>query len=250
MKNYIKGIVGGIVCGMVAAIPWVVVYIYGNMLLSLLAIPIAIGVDFGYRKFKGQIDKKLPMIITVTTILIIVILCLVVIPLVLMTSWDGWTISWDNLVYLYQDDTFRAGILKDLMISILFAFLGIGGVINKIKSEVNPDALSKSPFAIAKKRMEEVKNIIKEEFKEHNAFDKEHAIPKDRLKEIFSSSEYKNSFNNLKLQGIIKKYKGKYYYSIYVDEHPSHRYIGLYFKILLFIVILVFWGLMLSLLLR
>lgn len=42
MKNYVLGILGGLLGGIVAAIPWVLMYVYGGYILSILAALIAL----------------------------------------------------------------------------------------------------------------------------------------------------------------------------------------------------------------
>ena len=41
--NYLTGIIGATIGGFIATIPWVLAYVYGNMMLSLLAVLIAAG---------------------------------------------------------------------------------------------------------------------------------------------------------------------------------------------------------------
>ena len=35
-KNYVLGIIGGLIGGFIASNPWILMYVYGNMILSLL----------------------------------------------------------------------------------------------------------------------------------------------------------------------------------------------------------------------
>ena len=43
-NNYVKGILGGFLGGLIATIPWILMYVYGNLILEILTIVIAIGV--------------------------------------------------------------------------------------------------------------------------------------------------------------------------------------------------------------
>ena len=63
--NYITGIIGSIIGGAIAAIPWVFVYVKCNMILSVLAILIALGALKGYEIFKGKVTKALKPIVII-----------------------------------------------------------------------------------------------------------------------------------------------------------------------------------------
>ena len=136
MKKYVLGILGGLICGLVAALPWILVYIFGEMILSLLAIPIAIGVNWGYRKFGGTVDKKLPIIIIVISLLIVLLVCFVILPLG-MLAYYSYDVSLSNLTLLYGNSEFVGAIMKDSLFSIVFAILGISGIVSKVRNEVN-----------------------------------------------------------------------------------------------------------------
>ena len=47
-KKYLPGIIGALLGGLIASIPWILMYVYGEMMLSLLAIIIALGALKGY----------------------------------------------------------------------------------------------------------------------------------------------------------------------------------------------------------
>lgn len=135
MKNYVFGILGGLVAGFIAAVPWVLMYVYGNFILSILAAVIASGFLFGYRKCKGPINKSTPWVIGIASVVIVIITTLVIIPLLTLGK-EGFDASFDNLQILYQSSEYVSAITKDLIISIIFTFLGIGGVLGKIKDEI------------------------------------------------------------------------------------------------------------------
>jgi len=136
MKNYVLGIIGALIGGLVATIPWVLIYIYGNMMLSALAIIIAWAALKGYRLFKGKEDKRLPLIITIVSIISVAVATLVIIPLVLLNN-EGFQPSFYNLRLLYQSGDFVWSIMKDFIIAIVFTILGISGTVKKIKQQVN-----------------------------------------------------------------------------------------------------------------
>ena len=47
--SYLTGILGAIVGGAIATIPWILVYVYGEMMFSILAALIAAGELYGYK---------------------------------------------------------------------------------------------------------------------------------------------------------------------------------------------------------
>ena len=132
-NNYLQGIVGAIIGGLIATIPWILVYVYGKMLFFFLAMLIALGAYRGYTLFKGKITKKTPIIIAIISFALVIIATLVIIPIWLMAK-EGVVINIDNFKAVYSNSNFVSAIIRDLVISILFTFLGIGGVISNIKN--------------------------------------------------------------------------------------------------------------------
>lgn len=133
--SYVLGIIGAFVGGMVATVPWILMYVYGQMILSLLAIIIGLCSFYGYKLCKGKMSKKVPIIITVISLLSVSIATFVIIPLLLLEK-EGFTVTMDNLEILYDSSEFTGALIKDYVISLIFTFLGISGVIAKIRGEV------------------------------------------------------------------------------------------------------------------
>ena len=211
MKKYVLPIIAGFLCGLVASLPWLLVYMYGNMIVAILAIPIALGVEFGYRKLNGERNKKLPIIIAVITIVDIIILCSICIPAAIIAR-EGYPITIFNFRMLYSNSEFMRALLGDLVVSVAFGILGIGGVIGKIKREVDPESAKKMDDMVSK--FESDKQKIIDCFIENSAINKESAISVDKINLVIESDKaLKAAFNNLKITSIIRKYKGKYYYS-------------------------------------
>ncbi len=138
-NSYLTGIIGGLIGGFVASIPWVLMYVYGDMILSLLAILIAIGVLMGYQLCKGKVDKKLPIIIIIISLLCITVSTLFVIPMLLLAQ-DGFEMSLANLGKLYAYNQFSEAIMKDYIISVIFTIMGISGVVSNVKKQINAGA--------------------------------------------------------------------------------------------------------------
>ena len=135
-KSYFMGIIGALLGAFVATIPWILLYIYGNMMLSILAFVIGYGALYGYKLFHGVVDKNTSWIITMVSLISVTIATLVVIPLWILHN-NGYVISFENLSNLYTMSAFKSAILRDFVISIVFTLLGISGVISKIKQEVS-----------------------------------------------------------------------------------------------------------------
>lgn len=135
-KNYILGVIGALLGGIIATIPWILMYIYGNMMFSALAIIIGWCSLKGYKLLKGPDTKYLPLIITTVSIVSVSLATLIIIPLALLYK-EGFEASFSNLQLLYQANEFLGGILKDFVIAVVFTILGISGIIKSLKSQYN-----------------------------------------------------------------------------------------------------------------
>ena len=216
-SKYVLGTIGALIGGFIAAIPWILVYVFGNMIWSLLAIFIAVGALKGYQIFKGTINKKLPYIIAIVSLLVIIVTTLVISPMLLLAKED-FIVNFSNLKLLYSDTEFKEAILYDLILSIIFTILGISGVVSNInralKNGVNgkisvSEIMSNNNNVVSNEDLQKVKEI----FERFNAVDKEHTIDKNTiLQELDELPNGRVLFAQLKLQKIICKSKGKYYF--------------------------------------
>ena len=66
-NNYVLGVLGALIGAFVGSIPWILMYVYGNMMYSLLAILIVLCSYYGYKITKAKIDRKLPVILSITS---------------------------------------------------------------------------------------------------------------------------------------------------------------------------------------
>lgn len=232
-KNYIKGIIGGLIGGLIASLPWIICYVYLEMLWSLLALPIAWGALKGYQLLKGKEDKKLPIIITVISIVVITLVTLVIIPLLLLAQ-EGLTPDFETLKLLYEFEQFKSAIIKDYIFSLLFTILGISGAVSNIKSQIEGNTKNVKLSSINTVNKEQI-NQMKEIFVKNGAMDKDNAVDKKIILEEFNNSLV---FNTLTMQQIIRKYKGKYYFSEKAENSFLYRFLLLYGKIMLFVLII------------
>ncbi len=214
--NYFVGLLGAVLGGLIATIPWILMYVYGNMMLSALSIVIAAGEFYGYKLFKGKVTKRLPITIMLLAVLIVVLTTLVIIPVFLLMS-EGVSISLDSVKGLYQNEEFTQAIIKDMVVGIIFTLLGASVITANIKRQLKNGNIEDIDLSNSKEA-EELKNKaiekIKPIFKRFNAMEKEHGILKDELNaEVSEDEELKTALNTLKAYKIVKKSGGRFYYS-------------------------------------
>lgn len=226
--SYLTGILGAIVGGAIATIPWVLVYIYGGMMFSILAALIAAGELYGYKIAKGKITKKLPIILMVIALIIVTVTTLVIIPTLLIAK-EGIAVNLTNISRLYENGEFATAMMKDFIISVIFTILGASIITANIKKQLeNNEGQDVKLNLNNKEEKNEIKKatieLMKPIFTKYEATAPEKAMLKDEvIAEIDDKRKAKYSFNYLKQLGIIKKYKGKYYYSE-DDENSTNNY--------------------------
>lgn len=131
-RSYLMGIIGALIGGLIATIPWILLYIYGNMMCSFLAFFVGLGALKGYQ-IKGITDRNLPMIITIVSLIAISIATLVIIPTIIMFQ-EISSVNILNLISLYSFTPFASAILRDYAIAVIFTFLGLRGVMYKLNA--------------------------------------------------------------------------------------------------------------------
>lgn len=223
--SYITGIIGAIIGGFIATIPWVLTYVYGNVMLSALAIIIAIGEFYGYKLFKGKITKVLPVIIMVLSVIIVALTTFVVIPAYVIHS-EGFTVSMQAIETLYENEEFVSAISRDAIIGVIFTILGasvITGNINKKIKEGKTENLELGNDEEVQKAKKLAIEKIKPIFEKYNAVEKENGILKEELNaEVNENNELKEALSYLQSLGIVKKSNGKFFYSVKAEEKQSY----------------------------
>ena len=213
-SNYITGILGAIVGGFIGAVPWILAYIYGNMMIAILAIFIAGGAYYGYKICKGKVTKKLPIIIMIISIIIVALTSLLIIPVILLHT-EGYNVNIETIKYLYQDSEFKAGIIRDTVIAVVFTIIGGGVITANIKKELEEGTIEnkeQNKEEFEKLKQEAIKQI-KPIFEKYNAVTKDHTIDKIELEaELEEKGIDKKLLDILKSVEIVKKEKGKFYY--------------------------------------
>lgn len=204
-RGYITGILGGLIGGFIASVPWILMYVYGNMILSLLAIIIAIGVLKGYQICKGKVDNKLPVIIIVISLLCVTVSTLLIIPLLLLGK-EGLEVSLQNLQTLYAYDQFMAAIMKDFAVSVIFTVLGISGVVANVKKQISEGAEGNITATIKEEKKEQKKEEMEEKSEEQEEDTKTEEHNEDSEKEEHDEEKEDNSSNeNTKPKKTKKK---------------------------------------------
>ena len=219
-ENYFSGILGGLLGGIIASVPWILMYLFGNMMFSALAIIIAMGALQGYKLCKGKMDSKLPMIITILSLISITIATLLIIPLALLAK-NGYEASFGNLEWLYQNNEFTGALMKDYFISVVFTLLGISGVTSQLKKGENPK------LNLKVEETEEGISTIKEAFQKHNAMRKADAVEKDVIL---------NEIQDLTIQKVIRKSKKRYYFDEKCEKSILRRFLLIYWNIIKWIL--------------
>lgn len=240
-KSYAKGILGAILGGLVASLPWILAYVYGNMIIAALAIIIAIGALKGYQILNGKVDKKLPIIIAIVSLLCVTVSTLVIIPLLLLLK-EGVGASLTNLELLYSDSEFFAALMGDYIISVLFTILGMSGVIKTIKTEIeNSKDKDNIKVEIGNGTKQDREKIIQ-------YFLTKNAVDANTATEIEETAELnENALASLIQNAVIVKKGDKYYYSFENDEKnkkaekKSAIFVGIFIAIL--VGLMVFFGL-------
>lgn len=212
--SYVTGIIGAIIGGAIGAVPWIIAYIYGNMMIALLAILIAGGAYYGYKICKGKITKKVTIIITIISIIIVALVTLLIIPVILIHT-EGMNTNLATIQYLYQDEEFTSAIIRDTLIAIVFTAVGVAVVNSSIKKDLEEGVTNKeqTPEEFAKEKQEAISKI-KPIFEKYNAVSKEHTIDKIELEaELELNKIDKKLLETLQSVEIVKKEKGKFYYN-------------------------------------
>lgn len=132
-RNYIKGIIGALLGGIVGFIPWIILYLIG-FVSAWAAVLIGIGANFGYKFLGGKNTKvKYPIIIGATVISVALALffgfCL---ELYFYARSEGVALALFDTPYAFFDQLsinheYAAAVLNVIFMSVLFATIGVIG---------------------------------------------------------------------------------------------------------------------------
>lgn len=180
MNQKVKGIIGALLGALIFSIPWVIVYVYLNYILSILALLIAYGSLLFYKKFGGIITKKTSVLITISSLLAITVSTFLIMPILLIAK-EGNGLDLSYLEVLYASKEFTTALTHDYIISVIFTFLGIGGIIANINKEAYTNKIDtsngNSEEDITKATLEEQIKYIEKIYEKYDAFSKETSVP-------------------------------------------------------------------------
>ena len=238
-NRFILGIIGALLGAIIGAIPWLLMYIFFDVIFSILSVFIVIGSFYGYKLTKAKIDKKLPIVLAIISILIITLVMIVIIP----TMIDKF-----DLMYQFDDiEDYHNTIRANYAISLIFGIIIISIIAFNLKKQLK-DGIEQKKIKIFSRDVsndnytsEDIEKV-KKCFQKNDAMDKKHTITKDliveELKNDFGDKKAKNIFNYLKLQQIIKTKSNKYYFSEKSQNSIWYRYVVSELKIVIIIVLI------------
>lgn len=231
-NNYFIGAVGALIGALVGAIPWVLMYVFANMMYAVLAILIVICSFYGYKITKAKIDKKLPIILSIASFIAITVTMFVIIPMCMMVQ-NNVEVSLETFQFLYSYDDFLTAMIGDYIISLIFGIVVISGIIINLNKQIKNGVESKDIKIIAQDATnnsfsKEDIEVVKNAFEKNEALDKKHTITKEliieELERTFDSEKARRIFDYLKVQQIIKKKSRKYYFSEKAQKSAFYRY--------------------------
>ena len=231
-NKYLVGAIGALVGALVGAIPWILMYIFANAMYALLSMFIVVGSFYGYKLTKAKMDKKLPVILSITSLISISVTMFIIIPICLMAK-EELPVSIENLQLLYQYDEFTSALLQDYVIALLFCIIVAGSIIynlnKQLKAGVSSDKIKILDGEAGTQNFpKEDIDKVKEIFIKLDATDKKNAVPMESfmsdLENEFGADKAKNIFNYLKVQQIIKKKSNNFYFSEKAQKNVFYRY--------------------------
>ncbi len=201
-KNKLKGILGAILGSFLGIIPWILMYVYGKVNLSILVIIVSILAFKFYKLFGGVTTKNTNILIIITSFINISLAMFLIVP-ILISFQNGLAIK--DFPLLYHSSSFKEGLAYDYIISLIFTFIGISFVTSNIKKEVEHDNFLKKEENL---KEEESFNQVIEVFKKYQATSKNSPLPTEILEH--NLQEDREMLNKLKKAQVIKGRKNLY----------------------------------------
>lgn len=245
VKNrYVIGSIGALIGAVIGSIPWILSYVFANMIYAILSVVIVVCAFYGYKLTKAKMDKKLPVILSIVSFIAITVTMLVAIPLIYMAK-EGVTISFETFRTIYQIEEVSSVILTDYVISLIFCTLVIGCIIYNLNKQIKHGV---KVIRIITKSVEnemfsnEDIEKAREVFERNDALSKKNPIAKELIVEDlqreFGQNKGSRIFEYLRIENIIKKKSNKYYFSEKAQNSPYYRYEFTNVKIFIIVLII------------
>lgn len=231
-NKYWLGLLGALLGAFVGALPLVLVYKFFETIYAVLATLIVAGSFYGYKLTKTKIDKKLPVIISICSLIAIIIAVFIAIPIFYLQN-SGAEVSFTNLKLVYSISEIIQILITDCVIAIIFAAIIVGIIVFNLKKQFREGTKEEDIKIFARDASTKVyskDDIVKvrQVFEKNSAIDKKHTITKDliieELSKEFGVTKGKSIFAYLKAERIIRRKSNKYYFSEKAENSPFHRY--------------------------
>lgn len=227
-ENYFLGIIGAILGGLIIAIPLAFAYIYSKWTILLaMAVLFPLFEFYGYKWFKGKINAKLPIILLIVTVVNVLIMTLLFIPIALLIK-SKLPITPLSIKSIYVNTRTALTIVQDCLLSLVISMLGVYIVSEIIKRKLLLNISNINLFSSDVKESIDLKEkaieVLKPIFEKNGAIQKQKTISKEEVLSDIKSNHSGEYFAYLRQLNIIKRYKGKYYYSQDNEKNIKQHY--------------------------
>ena len=124
IKRYMIATLGGLLGGILFSLPWLLLEFFSPITFPFLAFLIAPGINKGYRKLKGRVNKQLPKFIVGISVFILIIIYFLIFP-----------IANGSLANVLEVSYWKV-MLRSTIISLLSAIVGIYKTVEDILYEI------------------------------------------------------------------------------------------------------------------
>ena len=122
--RYIKASIGGVIGGLLFSLPWLLILTFSPISLSFLSFLIPSGVNQGYRKLNGRVNKKLIKFVIGISVFIMLLIYFIYFPLL-----NGGLQNIINLSYWKM-------MAREIIISLVAMIAGAYKVVEDILYEI------------------------------------------------------------------------------------------------------------------
>ena len=124
IKRYTIASLGGLIGGLLFALPWLLIITFSSISLPFLAFLIAPGVNKWYRLFKGRVNKNLTKFVIGISILVLILIYFIYFPML----FGGLS----NLLEI----SYWQSMIREIIISLVSAIVGIYKTVEDVLYEI------------------------------------------------------------------------------------------------------------------